>query len=139
MSFLIDSDILIDFFKAKYQLNSKFKSVGLKNCHVSEITLAEITYGALKSSNVEKQLKNVERVKTNFTILPITNVIELYSQERLRLEKVGSRLPDFDLLIGVTAVQNNLTLVTGNEKHHSRINGIRIENWRLKNYNEFID
>lgn len=31
MSFLIDSDILIDFFKAKYQLNSKFKSVGLKN------------------------------------------------------------------------------------------------------------
>ena len=27
--YLIDTDILIDFFKARYQLDRKFKSVGL--------------------------------------------------------------------------------------------------------------
>lgn len=136
--YLIDTDILIDFFKAKYQLDRKFKSVGLQNCYVSEITIAEITYGALKSSNVSKELKNVDKVKSSFKILPITDVLELYSQERLRLERSGTRIPDFDLLIGVTSAVNNLVLVTGNEKHLSRIKGVVIENWRKKEYNEFI-
>ncbi|MEL7118176.1 MAG: PIN domain-containing protein [Bacteroidota bacterium] len=132
--YLIDTDILIDFFKAKYRLNNKFKAVGLKNCYVSEITIAEITYGALKSSDIKKELKNVSLVKSNFSVLPITDVLDLYSEERLRLERVGTRIPDFDLLIGVTSV----VMVTGNEKHHSRIKGIVIENWRTKENNEFL-
>jgi tRNA(fMet)-specific endonuclease VapC len=136
--YLIDTDILIDFFKAKYRLNDKIKAVGLKNCYVSEITIAEITYGASKSSDVKKELKNVNRVKSNFKVLPITDVLDLYSQERLRLEKAGTRVPDFDLLIGVTSVANNFILVTGNEKHHSRIKGVIIENWRRKEDNEFL-
>jgi len=136
--YLIDTDILIDFFKAKYRLNDKIKAVGLKNCYVSEITIAEITYGALKSSDIKKELKNVNRVKSNFKVLPITDVLDLYSQERLRLEKSGTRIPDFDLLIGVTSVANNFILVTGNGKHHSRIKGVIIENWRRKEDNEFL-
>ena len=75
--YLIDTDILIDFFKAKYRLNDKIKAVGLKNCYVSEITIAEITYGALKSSDTKKELKNVNRVKSNFKVLPITDVLDL--------------------------------------------------------------
>jgi len=137
-SYVIDTDILIDFFKGRFNLNKKFKSVGLQNCFVSEISIAEITYGALKSSNQEREMKNVERVKTSFNVIPISSVIELYSQERLRLEKAGTRLPDFDLLIGVTAVKYGYTLVTGNIKHQSRIEGVQIENWRVKEYNEFL-
>jgi len=38
--YLIDTDILIDFFKQKYSLDKKIKSVGLKNCYISEISLA---------------------------------------------------------------------------------------------------
>ena len=105
---------------------------------MSEITIAEITYGALKSSNVNRELENVGKVKSSFTILPITDVLELYSQERLRLEKAGIRIPDFDLLIGTTSVVNNLILVTGNEKHLSRIKGVVIENWRKKENNRFL-
>jgi tRNA(fMet)-specific endonuclease VapC len=105
---------------------------------VSEITIAEITYGALKSSNVNRELENVGKVKSSFTILPITDVLELYGQERLRLEKAGIRIPGFDLLIGTTSVVNNLILVTGNEKHLSRIKGVVIENWRKKENNRFL-
>jgi tRNA(fMet)-specific endonuclease VapC len=36
---------------------------------------------------------------------------------------------EFDLLIGVTAIENKLTLVTDNEKDLERLNGIKIENW----------
>jgi len=39
---------------------------------------------------------------------------------------------EFDLLIGVTAVENNLTLVTDNIRHFERIEGILIENWYVR-------
>ena len=41
----------------------------------------------------------------------------------------GRRIDDFDLLIGVTALQNNLTMVTANVKHLERIPDLIIENW----------
>lgn len=136
--YLIDTDILIDFFKRKYALDNKFKAIGLTNCFISEISIAELTYGALKSSNIDKQLQNVEKVKAYFQTLPISDVIIQYSHERLRLEKLGTRLPDFDLLIALTSVVNELILVTGNEKHHQRVQGVTVENWRNKQFNEFL-
>ena len=39
---------------------------------------------------------------------------------------------EFDLLIGITAVKNNLTLVTDNIKDFRNIDGIKIENWLQK-------
>lgn len=42
-------------------------------------------------------------------------------------------MPDeFDLLIGVTAIENILTLVTDNEKDFVNMKGIKIENWCKK-------
>lgn len=38
-------------------------------------------------------------------------------------------LDDFDLLIGTTAIFNNLTLVTKNVSDFDRLNGIVIEDW----------
>ena len=35
---------------------------------------------------------------------------------------------EFDLLIGVTAIENKLTLVTDNVKHFEQLDGIKIEN-----------
>lgn len=36
---------------------------------------------------------------------------------------------EFDLLIGVSAVVNNLILVTDNLKHFKELSDIRLENW----------
>jgi tRNA(fMet)-specific endonuclease VapC len=38
-------------------------------------------------------------------------------------------LDDFDLLIGSTAIFNNLTLVTKNISDFNRLDGIVIEDW----------
>ena len=53
-----------------------------------------------------------------------------YSVEKVRLRKLGKPINDeFDLLIGVTAIENQLTLVTDNVKDFEFLDGIRIENW----------
>ncbi len=45
-------------------------------------------------------------------------------------EKIGKPVHDeFDLLIGVTAIEHKLTLVTDNMKDFKRLEGIKIENW----------
>lgn len=49
-----------------------------------------------------------------------------------RLEKQEMRIDDFDLLIGTTAVANNLTIVTDNVKHLARIPNAQIENWIVR-------
>ena len=36
---------------------------------------------------------------------------------------------EFDLLIGVTSIENKLTLVTDNIKDFERLEGIKVENW----------
>ncbi len=58
------------------------------------------------------------------------NSIKRYAKEKVRLRKIGKPIHDeFDLLIGVTAIENKLTLVTDNVKDFERLNGMKIENW----------
>jgi tRNA(fMet)-specific endonuclease VapC len=64
------------------------------------------------------------------TILPIISCIDVYVKEKVRLRKSGTPInDDFDLLIGATAIKNNLILVTDNLKDFKCPEGIRIENW----------
>ena len=64
------------------------------------------------------------------SIIPIFGSIRLYAKEKVRLNKIGKPINDeFDLMIGVTAIENKLILVTDNQKDFERLNGIKIENW----------
>lgn len=105
---------------------------------MSEITIAELKFGAVKSSNFKKHSNEVQKLEILFSILPIYDAFDEYANERLRLQKMGQLIPNFDLLIGVTATINNLILVTNNEKHMKRINNIQIENWTKPTFNEFL-
>jgi|AntRauTorckE5430_2_1112549.scaffolds.fasta_scaffold04346_3 tRNA(fMet)-specific endonuclease VapC len=135
--YLIDTDILIDILKGKYGLDGKLNQVRLSNCYISEITLAELHFGLSNSSERLKHQSEPTLAAEYFKVVPITDVLELYGQEKARLKRQGDLLPDFDILIAVTAVHYGYILVTGNTKHHQRIENIVIENWRLKDYNDF--
>jgi predicted nucleic acid-binding protein len=52
-----------------------------------------------------------------------------YGEIRCRLEKQGFRIGDMDMFIAATALEEEVTLVTGNVKHFERIPGLKIENW----------
>lgn len=54
----------------------------------------------------------------------------MYAKEKVRLRKIGKPMNDeFDLIIGVSAVQNKLILVTDNSKDFINIKDIKMENW----------
>jgi len=74
-------------------------------------------------------MKMVDDFANEIAIVPIYSSLNIYAKEKARLRKAGKLIDDFDILIGVTAVSNNLILVTENEKHLSRISKVKIENW----------
>ena len=129
MNYLLDTNIIIFFFKGKFGIADKMKKVGIENCYISEITLAELKYGALNSANPEKHLKEVEELIAYLSIIPITSAIDHYAKEKARLRKSGALIDDFDLLIGATASANNMILVTNNSKHFTRLEKLTIEDW----------
>ena len=117
------------FLRGKYNVIEKLNEVGIDNCAISEITLAELVFGAEKSDNPKKNHKLIEKFIGQLSILPIFDAIQTYGKEKERLQNEGKMISDFDLLIGCTSIENDLIMVTENIKEFDRIKGIRIENW----------
>ena len=46
-----------------------------------------------------------------------------------QLEFQGTPLDDFDFVIAASALAHNLILVTNNEKHFRRVEGLELDNW----------
>lgn len=127
--FLIDTNICIFFIKGQFDLKKRFEAVGSKNCYISEITLAELKFGVANSEKKDKNQKALDKFLTGVKIVPIFHSLDLYASEKARLRKVGTRVDDFDILIGVTSVKHNLIMVTNNMSHFKRLKGISLEDW----------
>ena len=127
--YLLDTNICVYFLKGLYNLDKQIEKVETENCFVSEITIAELKFGVENSEHQEKNRKTIDEFVNKFTIIPIFSSLDIYAKEKARLKKKGKPLDDFDLLIGATAISNNLTLVTKNISDFERIEGIEIENW----------
>ena len=133
MQYLLDTNTCVFFLRGKLNLNEIIKEKGRENCFISEITVVELRFGAENSTNPSKSHKAVDAFVGGLTIVPIYGSIKRYAKEKVRLRKLGKPVNDeFDLLIGVTAVQNKLILVTDNVKDFELLEGIKIENWFKK-------
>ncbi len=129
MKYLLDTNICIHYFRGQFNLAEKMQEVGLKNCAISEITLAELVYGAENSSDPKKNCEIIDKFSEQVKILPIYNAINIFAKEKARLRKRGAMISDFDILIGSTSIANGLIMVTENLKDLERISKIKIENW----------
>lgn len=127
--YLLDTNICIFYLKGRYDLEAKIEKTGWENCFISEITVAELKFGAASSDHPTKRKPVIEGFIKKVQILPIFNALDIYADEKTRLRKAGNLIDEFDLLIGSTAVFNDLIMVTNNVSHLRRITGIMIEDW----------
>ncbi len=127
--YLLDTNICIYFLGGKFNLIDLIETIGISNCFISEITLAELKYGVENSIHKEKNQEILDQFSTKFTIIPIFNCLDVYAKEKARLKKQGRLLDDFDLLIGATAIKNGLILATRNVSDFNRLDGIEIIDW----------
>lgn len=127
---LLDTCTCIELFRSNRNILNKLNNISRHLCYVSEIVVAELYIGAERSTRRDQEFDRINSFLSKINILPISNSIRRFAKEKARLQKAGLPIEDFDLLIGVSAVENSLTLITDNVKHMARINDIEIENWR---------
>ncbi len=129
MDYLLDTNICIHYFKGQFDLKEKIEKIGFQRFAISEITLAELIYGAEKSQKKNENIKVVENFAERIAIIPIFDSIRIYGKEKSRLRQKGTIISDLDLFIGATAIVNDMILVTRNIKELERMENIKIENW----------
>lgn len=134
MKYLLDTNIVVHWLRGGCGIADAVDSAGLENCCISEITKAELLYGELKAAQrgMKVDRKPLLLLFSTLDIIPVSDALELYASEKVRLESSGAPLGDFDLMIGCTAVSCGLVMVSENVEHLRRISGIRLENWAVR-------
>ena len=131
--YILDTCTWIEFYHERNGVKEHVVLMDPDQICASEVTLAELTYGAINSSNYEKHIKEPQRLRQDVTIYDISEVFEEYGQIRSALKKTRKDLDrevgQFDMLIGATALHYNLIVVTDNIKHFSLMPGVKCENW----------
>lgn len=130
--YLLDTNICIFLLRGKYEVDEKINAVGLYNCYISEITVAELKYGAElgRRQGLHRRMQDLDKFIASVHVLPIVGTFDLFASEKARLRLAGTPADDnFDLLIGCTAVLYDLVMVTENLKDFKNISHICLENW----------
>lgn len=128
VKYILDTTACIALIRGNKNVLNTILSRGEENCCISEITIAELFYGASKSGR-QSQFEDVQNIMDAFEIIPVFPSLRTYGEIKCKLETKGMRIDDFDLLIGSTALYNSMTLVTHNIKHFQRIPNLIIEDW----------
>lgn len=130
---LLDSDTLSYFFKGNptviHKIDEYLMVYGF--VHISVITFYEIQNGLL-FKDARAQLQRFEQFVQLNQVLPVNLSVagaaaKIYAELRKNNQIIGHN----DVLIGATALENDLTLVTNNVNHFSRIPGLSIDNWTV--------
>lgn len=130
---LIDTDILSYYFKGNPKVIGRFESyLGIfDSIEICIITYYEITSGLL-AKKAFRQLQVFEQFVDENKIISLTEKSSKISAELYAsLRQTGNQVDDIDLLIAGVAIENDMVLVTNNEKHFGRILNLKIENWTL--------
>jgi tRNA(fMet)-specific endonuclease VapC len=97
---------------------------------ISAITLAELEFGAARSSEPQRAWAALERFAAPFEVLPFgASATRAYGRLRAYLQQRGTPIGPMDLLIAAHAVSLGLTLVTNNLREFSRVPGLHAEDW----------
>lgn len=121
---LIDTSILIDFFRKTDKANSTLINLAKQGFrfNISAITVYEIYVGAnsLQSSFWNEFLEKIEVLPLTHTVAKTAVIINT------ELKRKRNQIDIADLFIASTAIANNLKIATLNKKHFERINDLTI-------------
>lgn len=90
----------------------------------------ELGIGIAKSTSPQKRQEQLAEFVSAVTVLPFgLQEAKRAAEIRVELEKSGTFLGPYDILIAATASAGQATLVTHNTKEFNRIKGLDVVDW----------
>jgi len=128
--YLLDTDTIIYILKGNPIVEKNLRRYYHAPIKICIITLMELYYGAYKSQKVTSNLAKIKTLENTLEILPLgPEMADIFGKQKSQLEKAGTPLDDFDLILGCCALSQNLILVTNNTRHFKKIEGLKLANW----------
>jgi len=131
MKYLFDTNVCIYILKGKsLTLKEKLQSIPNEQIVIPSIVRFELFYGAYKSSTSQKTLTLLTEFLNSFSTINFDDIMAKKAGEiRASLDKSGTPIGPYDLIIAATAIISKLILISSNTREFKRINEILIEDW----------
>lgn len=96
----------------------------------SVFVICELHAGARLSSHAQRELRSVERLVENLSVVyPDAFFPVAYAELEVQLRRRGTPIPTMDLLIGTTAQMLGMPLLTRDAEHYRLIPGLVVETY----------
>ena len=134
MNFLLDTNAVVALLRNKpTSVRERYRAAEAAGDYLalSSVVLFELWYGAAKSSQVAQ---NSERLRIllsgDLDLLDFDDEdARTAGQVRAALEKAGTPIEAYDVLIAGQALRRGLTVVTANTSEFSRVAGLSWHDW----------
>lgn len=114
MDFLIDADVIIDYFNGKTELFDFFEDT--ENKYVSVLTVGELNHKVLEYKSAKPDYDSVIDIANDFChLLHIINVDERIAVEYGKLKAKYNQFEDSKLWLCATAIIRDMVFVTNDE------------------------
>lgn len=130
MVWLLDTNILIAINKKNPLVLSRLAKVDYRSIILSSVVVAEIEYGIAKSARYDSNRKLFDVLISRFAMLHFDGrAAKAFGRLRADLERRGSVIGPYDMMIAAHALALEATLVTDNIREFERVEGLKLDNW----------
>ena len=129
LAYMLDTDTVSFALRGVGNVGTRLLAHSPSTVCMSSITLAELRYGA-DHRRSRKLHGLIDTFARGVMVVPFEeNAAARFGAVAATLVRQGTPIGDFDSLIAAHALALDVTLVTNNTKHFSRVQRLRLENW----------
>jgi tRNA(fMet)-specific endonuclease VapC len=126
-NYLLDTNVIIELFKGNKAI--AFNINKLKQFYISSIVLGELYIGINRVANKTKHLNKLNDFLELCIVINIDSITaKIYGETVAALYLKGNPIPTNDIWIAATALQHQLTLITG-DNHFKQIDKLKMKAW----------
>jgi tRNA(fMet)-specific endonuclease VapC len=131
MRYLLDTNTCIFIIKRNPpEVRERFEQLRVGDVGVSAITYCELQFGVANSSKPDQNQSALTEFLAPLEVLDFPSAAAVvFGNIRARLQRAGTPIGNYDLLIAAHALHLGLILVTNNTREFSRIPGLQAEDW----------
>lgn len=134
MKYLVDTDWVVEYLKGRDPAVRVLDTMAPEDLAISLITYGEIYEGIYSGRDPKRAAQGFSQFLQGVEVIPVNkSMMRRFAQIRGQLRKSGQIIGDLDILIAATALYYDLTLITHNIRHFSRVPNLKLYQSRSTN------
>ena len=130
MIYCLDTDVLIEYFRGSESIKRRIENLkDGDSIALVWLTFYEFFKGIFVSGKLDEEKFLKELARTCVVLESSYETAKIGGKIYAALKKEGKLINDADILIAGIVKAYNAVLVTNNEEHFARVEGLKIENW----------